>query len=451
MRATRESTGCVDRVGLRPGAYGAISADGVLHLVTWRRSESFTEGAVWKLAVLRRLAAGPAEPADLAAEAPQHDVAGFVGLLGDRGWLTVTTWSEGRALYTVRPELAPPPAPPGFDGAELVLSRFALMRRAEGLVIESPMAWARVEVHDAEVASFCGALSHAASAGPHGEVSRRVLHDLRRTGLAVPAGDPEPRARLWQPHELWFHHRTRSTVPDLGYRRDLTTPTPQEAAPPRRAAVRLARPDLDRLRRHDPPLAQVMEARRSIRAHDDSAPVTAGQLGELLHRCARVRQATGPGGARHTSRPYPSGGAVYELEVYPVIRLAAGLEPGLYRYDPHDHRLDQVGGPGPEFVRLLHQAARATGSAGPPQVLLVLAARFDRLMARYQDIPYSLILKHAGVLLQTLHLAATAMGLGSCVLGAGEGAAFAAATGLDPTVEGSVGELVLGSLPGAGR
>jgi hypothetical protein len=42
------------------------------------------------------------------------------------------------------------------------------------------------------------------------------------------------------------------------------------------------------------------------------------------------------------------------------------------------------------------------------------------------------------------------MGLAPCALGAGDPAVFAEATGLDPLIEGTVGEFILGSRPAAG-
>jgi SagB-type dehydrogenase family enzyme len=66
-------------------------------------------------------------------------------------------------------------------------------------------------------------------------------------------------------------------------------------------------------------------------------------------------------------------------------------------------------------------------------------------MWTYEEMPYAAILKHVGVLYQTMYLVATAMGLAACGLGAGEATAFADATGADPLVEGSVGEFILGS------
>ena len=47
-----------------------------------------------------------------------------------------------------------------------------------------------------------------------------------------------------------------------------------------------------------------------------------------------------------------------------------------------------------------------------PQVLFVLAARVGRMMWTYEQMPYAVILKHAGILTQSLYLIATAMGLG---------------------------------------
>jgi hypothetical protein len=49
-----------------------------------------------------------------------------------------------------------------------------------------------------------------------------------------------------------------------------------------------------------------------------------------------------------------------------------------------------------------------------------------------------------------MYCVATAMGLAPCALGAGDPAVFAEATGLDPLVEGTVGEFILGSRPAKG-
>jgi SagB-type dehydrogenase family enzyme len=66
-------------------------------------------------------------------------------------------------------------------------------------------------------------------------------------------------------------------------------------------------------------------------------------------------------------------------------------------------------------------------------------------MWKYESMAYSLILKHVGVVYQTMYCVATAMGLAACALGGGDTDAFAAVTGLDYFEEGSVGEFLLGT------
>jgi SagB-type dehydrogenase family enzyme len=78
-------------------------------------------------------------------------------------------------------------------------------------------------------------------------------------------------------------------------------------------------------------------------------------------------------------------------------------------------------------------------------VLLILAARFSRVMWKYQGMAYALILKDTGALMQTMYLVATAMNLAPCAVGAGDTDLFAQATSLNPLQEASVGEFTLSS------
>jgi SagB-type dehydrogenase family enzyme len=215
----------------------------------------------------------------------------------------------------------------------------------------------------------------------------------------------------------------------------------------------LYRPDGERLERDDPPLALVQERRRSLREYADQ-PITARQLGEFFYRVARVKEvwqaeaSTQAGNVRidFASRPYPAGGALYELEFYTVVRACQGLEGGLYHYNPVEHRLGRVEGCAREVAKLLNDAAASAGiDAATLQVLLVLAARFERIAWKYESIAYALVLKHVGVVYQTMYLAATAMGLAPCAVGCGDSDLFARASGNDYYTETSVGEFLLGS------
>jgi SagB-type dehydrogenase family enzyme len=168
-----------------------------------------------------------------------------------------------------------------------------------------------------------------------------------------------------------------------------------------------------------------------------STPPTAAQLSEFLFRTLHERDGR---------RPYPSGGARYPLQAYIAVHRCLGLAPGLCAYDAVRHELSTVGEPGAALDRLLTEAAGAAAVELPPQILVVLAAQYVRTQRIHPDIGYNLILKEVGAVFQAAMLAAAAMGLGACPLDCGNALLFSELAGIDPLIEGSVGELMLGSL-----
>jgi SagB-type dehydrogenase family enzyme len=146
----------------------------------------------------------------------------------------------------------------------------------------------------------------------------------------------------------------------------------------------------------------------------------------------------------HTIRPYPSGGASYELELYLAVDKCEGLPRGFYHYDAGGHTLVRIEVREPEFEALLKGAEFAMGASAVPQILITIAARFSRVSWKYSSIAYALILKDVGVLLQTLYMMATDIGLGGCAIGTTNIDLFAKMTGLEFHVEGPVGQFALG-------
>ena len=83
-------------------------------------------------------------------------------------------------------------------------------------------------------------------------------------------------------------------------------------------------------------------------------------------------------------------------------------------------------------------------ASAAPQILITIAARFGRISWKYSSIAYALILKDVGVLIQTLYLMATDMGLGGCAIGSTNIELFAKMTGIEFHVEGPVGQFAIG-------
>ena len=362
----------------------------------------------------------------------------------------------------------PTPAALGFDpAAQQRVSHRALtmLRPGLGWLAQRPGSHLGVRVGPSALAvlgafaEWTDWMSVASTAGVDGAQVRAIADQLCRAGVLEQRGGAAGEATtpthdtLWDPFDWWLHARSRGPRTVFGWAgsypgRGKQDPLP--AMPPRRdgIAVSLRRPDLDRLRRcGSDALVDVMERRRSLRRHDDDHPITVDQLGELLYRTMRIRRTfVSDDGQTVVDGPCPSGGALHELEVYPVVQRCAGLDPGMWHYRADQHELEWVAAPDDPGVSALASAARAAYTmTQPPQVVLVIAARFGRVQWKYGTISYALTLKNTGVLLANLYLVATDMHLAGTAVGSGSHADFARATGLDAAVEGSVGEFLVGS------
>jgi SagB-type dehydrogenase family enzyme len=422
------------------------------------RSEKLTRLTAGQLRALKALNLGPATLAEMSEMPPAgSEVGTLIDRLAAGGWLSVAVRDGVHDLYSILPCGQPPPRPAPSASQPTVLSKFAVLHRDSlSFVLEQPLSWCDVRIHDPRLLVLLDGAGPDGSALPAG-VASQFIEDLHWCGMLVPLGQEDRgfETLSWSAPDLWFHRR--STLGERTVTWEHFGPTkwakgrfPQPAA--RRTnypgdPVPLHAPDLSARRTQDPTLTAVLEDRISTRTFDDAHPITLDQLAELLYRTARTRRTQLAGeGEELLSRPYPSGGGLYELELYPVVRHVAGLEPGMYHYDSFDHVLRPVGAADSRAVSQLMKPASATLAGGAePQLLIVMAARCGRIMWTYEQIGYAAILKDVGVLMQTIYLAATAMGLGVCAQGFGDTAAFVAATGVDELSECSVGSVVVGS------
>ncbi|NEP57754.1 MAG: PatA/PatG family cyanobactin maturation protease [Symploca sp. SIO2G7] len=358
---------------------------------------------------------------------------------------------------------------PDWHQTTASLSRFAYQHQYEGaMVLESPLSKFRITLLDWKASALLNLLAQPQSLGKLNifpdlspEIIQQFLHLLWTTNFLTI--EPEPLSlQLWEFHNLLFHSRSRSgrhNYPTVYIDKfiDKLPQFPVVKPPMSDKIIPLPQPNLQVIIQGDFTLTQAIETRKSIREYNDTHPITLEQLSELLYRTARVKETSRLEDKidevleydfeEQSNRPYPGGGAMYELEIYPVVRHSEGLEAGLYHYDPLNHQLEKITDNNPDVVTLIKDAHLASGEEGIPQVLLVITARFGRLFWKYRSVGYTLVLKHVGVLHQNLYLVATNMGLAPCALGGGDSDLFARATGLDYVEESSVGEFILGSLP----
>ncbi|MCU1350046.1 MAG: hypothetical protein JWO56_3076 [Acidobacteria bacterium] len=192
-------------------------------------------------------------------------------------------------------------------------------------------------------------------------------------------------------------------------------PDPEQKPPARRiyaGARRIPLPGAD----HDlaVPLGYALANRRSLR---DYAEVILPQLllGKLLFASAAVSGTVSYEGYSSGARTYPSGGALYPLEIYPLLQRVEGIADGIYHYDPWNHELEEV--------RLGNVHARFAAMTigqwmlASANVVFLITAVFERSMWKYGQRGYRYTWIEAGHLGQNLYLIAGALGLAPTAVG----------------------------------
>jgi SagB-type dehydrogenase family enzyme len=381
---------------------------------------------------------------------------------------------SAKDMVVIEPQIPDywPQTPKLANGDLLAISRFAyLRRRGSEMILESPRAGALFRIGDPKVASALTALATPQTIAklrrqegfPGIELLALLLdcHILFKVqpgsdGLRADEGDDN--LVLWDFHDLLFH--TRST--EGRQANPLGGLYPYAGVMPPPPAVRPSWPgkkiDLGELATTAPEaetaFAKLLRGRHSTRDFDGQHPITLAELAGFLYRTARILSkwqspldfGDGEEGPLidYTTRPYPSGGSSYELELYLAVANCEGLARGFYHYDAEHHALSAIEVRPQHLETMLSAAEFAMDASGAPQILITIAARFGRISWKYSSLAYSLILKDVGVLIQTFYMMAADRGLGGCAIGTNNIDLFARMTGLDFHVEGPVGQFAIG-------
>jgi SagB-type dehydrogenase family enzyme len=151
--------------------------------------------------------------------------------------------------------------------------------------------------------------------------------------------------------------------------------------------------------------------RRSERDYSGN-PLTIGELSRLVWAAQGI---TGTAGG-YRLRAAPSAGALYPIETYLVVNNVGDVPHGVYRYDVLRTELVPVrlG----DYRQAVCAAALDQGMAYDAAVVFIWTAVIARSLGKYKERAYRYIFLDAGHIGQNVSLAATAMGLGCCMIAA---------------------------------
>ncbi len=140
-------------------------------------------------------------------------------------------------------------------------------------------------------------------------------------------------------------------------------------------------------------------------------PLEKQVLGDILYYSAGERKI-----GNKKRRFYPSAGARYPLEVYPLVLNVNDLPNGVYHYYVRKHALELLWEK--KISRnYLKKNLSEQGWLAQSAVLLVISAIFWRNQIKYGERGYRYILVDLGHLCQNVYLASAAWGVGCCSVG----------------------------------
>lgn len=232
-----------------------------------------------------------------------------------------------------------------------------------------------------------------------------------------------------------IHHRGSEAVMRFA-RKFGSPPSPFYEAPGRKSTT-----DLPLIRREGG-LYSALAQRRTTRSFDASRHMELKDFALLLYYVYGCH-GFAPASSEYTAikKTSPSGGGFHPVEVYPLVRSVAGIEPGLYHYNVKRHALESIKSlHDSEVSRLANLFTAGQLYPSRAHVLFIMTTRFFRNHWKYRKNPktYGVMLMDAAHLSQTLYLVAAELGLGAFITAAINSVDIEGELGLDGYTESPV-------------
>jgi len=206
-----------------------------------------------------------------------------------------------------------------------------------------------------------------------------------------------------------YHQETkyrRDKIP-RGWLDGSTQPSPHKKDPPSLKRLSISPP----FQEGGESIWETMARRRSMREFSPR-PISLSELSQLLWATQGITvKAWG-----YDFRVVPSAGALYPIDTYVLVNRVESIAAGIYHYDVEETQLvlQREG----NYGREASEAALGQELVADAGAVFVWTAMVERSKWKYRERAYRYIYMDVGHIGQNLYLAATALGLGCCTIGA---------------------------------
>jgi len=155
----------------------------------------------------------------------------------------------------------------------------------------------------------------------------------------------------------------------------------------------------------------IINKRHSTRAFKNE-PISAMDLSLLLFGMSGLTRVF----PKFAFRTIPSAGGLFPIEIYAVINNVSGIEQGIYHYNLEKHELEYL--KQGDFRKSVADACYGQRMMVKSAVNFIWTAMIERARINFAERAYRYIYLDCGHLGQNFYLAAEALGLNACAVGA---------------------------------